>query len=124
MLTNVEYLQKFVKKHHYKDKIHVQCIGEITTENINTVIFDTCDIPSGVKIELDDIKYDIDSLLPEDVFYRWLEYIGSNKYVSYKYWMTKMDNKYFPIGVDNSEALRIKDSIYSKLNELKAKTWI
>ena len=123
--SNFEYIKRFVNKHKYKEQFRVQCYKTISTDNIKYVIFDKSDVPSGIKVSLEDIKYDIDTSLPNDVFYRWLEYRENNpeKNTSYIDWMTKMDNQYTPIGVDNSESGKLKDIIYNKLDELRNMKW-
>lgn len=125
MTSNLEYLQDFIQKHHYNNEIHVQCYKDLDYDSIKYVIFNKQDIPSETKINMEDIRYDIDTDLPEDVFYRWLEYINDkeNDEVSYIYWMTKMDNHYFPMNIDNSESEKMKTLIYDKLNELKNMRW-
>lgn len=124
MKSNVDYIREFVLKHHYNTQVHVQCHGGRHDYNIRMVIFDENDVPSKKEVSIDDIKYDIDSSLPEDVFYRWLEYCDENEDdVSYVYWMTKMDNKYFPMGVDTSELRHVKEQIYFKIDELKNMRW-
>lgn len=125
MFNNLDYLKEFVKKHHYDEKIHVQFNGVANCDNIKTVIFDKKNIPSERKIDIDDIKYDVDSSLPEDVFYRYLEYLDKSKSdVSYIYWMTKMDNHYEPMGIDNSESEKIRKIIYNKIEEIRKSKWI
>lgn len=125
MLSNREYLRQFIKKHHYDTNIRVQCYKEMTDDRIKTVVFNKKDIPSGKKVSIEDIRYDIDTMLPEDVFYRWLQYCDANpdSDVSYIHWMTKMDNKYQPMDLDVSESYKVRDMIYSKLNELKNNKW-
>ena len=125
MLTNRDYIRKFVLKHDYKqDMIHVQCLDSLSIDNIQTVVFNKEDIPSERKIPIDDIIYDIESELPKDVFFRYLEYIDKNDYVTYIYWMTKMDNKYEPMGMDKSESERVKKILYDAVEQIRNKTWI
>ena len=125
MKSNYDYIKEFIIKHNYKNKVKVQCFGNVGIDSIKTVIFDKTDIPSERKIDIEDIKYDIESLLPEDVFYRWLEYVENknNSYVSYIYWMTKMDNKYEPMGLDKSESEKLRKLIYNKIDELRNIKW-
>ena len=125
MKSNFEYLKEFVKKHNYSEQIHVQCYKSIGIDSIKTVVFDEKDIPSKRKIRIEDIRYDIDTSLPEDVFYRWLEYLNEdeNNDVTYIYWMTQMDNHYEPMGIDKSSSERVRKKIYDKLEEIKNMRW-
>ena len=88
-------------------------------------VYDEYDIPSKRKIRIEDIRYDIDTSLPEDVFYRWLEYLNEdeNNDVTYIYWMTQMDNHYEPMGIDKSSSERVRKKIYDKLEEMKNMRW-
>lgn len=124
LLTNKEYIQEFIKKHGYHSTITVQCYKSLNYDAIKTIVFDERDIPSKMKIDMEDIKYDVDSSLPNDVFYKWLEYRNTNENsnVSFIYWMTKMDNKYFP-DVDISDSLKMKEDVYKSINSLKSKRW-
>ena len=125
MKSNLDYIKDFISKHNYNEQIKVQCFKSVGIDSIKYVIFDKKDIPSGMRVDIEDIKYDIDTSLPEDVFYRWLEYLDKNKdnKVSYIYWMTKMDNKYEPIGIDKTESENFRKIIYDKLNEIKNMKW-
>ena len=125
MQSNYDYLKEFVKKHKYSPKFRVQCFRTVDYDSIRYVIFDKKDIPSGKKINMEDIRYDVISSLPEDVFYRYLEFCEKNpdKDISYVYWMTKMDNKYAPMGVDTSDSEKLRELIYSKIDEIKNMKW-
>ena len=125
MKSTFEYLKEFVNKHNYSEQIHVQCYKSIGIDSIKTVVFDEKDIPSKRKIRIEDIRYDIDTSLPEDVFYRWLEYLNEdeNNDVTYIYWMTQMDNHYEPMGIDKSSSERVRKKIYDKLEEMKNMRW-
>lgn len=125
MKSNYDYIKEFIVKHNYSNKVKVQCFKQMEVDNIKHVIFDEIDIPSGRKVNMEDIKYDIDSSLPEDVFYRWLEYVDkiNDEAITYIYWMTKMDNRYEPIGIDKSESEKMRHMIYDKLDEMKKMRW-
>lgn len=126
MQSNYEYLKEFVEKHKYRTSFKVQCFRTVGVDSIKSVIFDKKDVPSGKKISMEDIRYDIDSSFPEDVFYRYLEFCDANpdKDVSYIYWMTQMDNKYVPMGIDKSESEKLKKVLYESLNNFKKLKWI
>ena len=78
MKSNYEYIKEFVEKHKYKTNFKVQCFKSVDVDSIRSVIFDKDDIPSEKKISIEDIRYDIDSSFPEDVFYRYLEFCDKN----------------------------------------------
>ena len=126
MKSNYEYVTEFIEKHHYHTKIKVQCLGSVDSESIKTVEFDKRDIPSERKIKIEDIRFDIDSLLPEDVFYRWLEHVDNknNEYVDYMYWLTKTDHRYVPKSLENVSTENIKKLIYDKLEQIKKMRWV
>ena len=121
MMSVREYLDSFVKKHKFNKEITVRCFGGKTFDDIRSVVFNKEDIPSGKRISLEDIMYDVDSDLPADVFLRWLEYCDNHKdnEVSYIYWMTKMDNAYEPMNIDKHESEKFKEDIMSMVEKLK-----
>lgn len=123
MLKNTEYIDRFISKHHYDGHVHLQCHKTIDEDGIKSVIFSEKDVPGMRKISIDDIKYDIDSDLPEDVFYRYLEYLSGHDEVTYIYWMTEMDNRYFPMGIDTSASESIRREIYESLEDMKKMKW-
>lgn len=126
MKGNFDYIKEFVEKHHYDGSaLTVRCYGQVCHDNIRYVRFCEKDVSSPRYIHIDDIQYDINTQLPEDVFYRYLEYLDNNpeKEVSYIDWMTKMDNKYEPIGIDKSESEKLRKELFDKLEELKQQRW-
>lgn len=120
MESNFEYLKSFVKKHGYSEKIMIFCQGGTTLEHLKCVVFNKKDIPSGRKIDINDIKFDMDSDLPKDVFFRWLEYCDKSlEPKGYMYWLTKMNNKYQPMGVDKTELNIFKDEILGSVELIR-----
>lgn len=119
---NVEYLLDFVKKHSYSKQVTAGYSGGKTTEHIDYIIFNEKDIPSRKKVRMDDIRYDIDTNLPPDVFFRWLEYCDTHEdQPSYIYWMTKMANNYEPMGIDKSGSEEFRKELTNALNLIKDK---
>ena len=123
-LRNIDYLMDFVRKHGYNDKITAGYSGGNSSDHITYVIFDKKDIPSGKKILIEDIRYDIDTELPPDVFFRWLEYCETqdeDNQPTYIYWMTKMPNIYETIGLDKSGSEELKQKLESAVNLIRNK---
>lgn len=125
MRTNFDYIKEFVEKHHYDgSSLVVTCLGKACHDNIKAVRFSGKDIFPSRNISIDDIHYDIDSSLPEDVFYRYLEYLNKTESeMTYIDWMTKIDNRYEPMGIDKSESEKLKKEIFDKLDEMKRQRW-
>ena len=121
MLSNLEYLNEFIDKHNFNKVVDLRFNGVVHEDYIQSVKFNKNDIKSDYRVSLDDIKYDVDSDLPSDVFLRWIEYMDNGGDRNYIDWMTKMDNQYTPMGVDNSEGEKLKDLIMSTLDEMRKK---
>lgn len=60
-----EYVDNFVKKHSYSESEH-----DRPSEWVGTDVGDTVCI-GGMFINFDDIRYDIDNDIPEDLFEKW-----------------------------------------------------
>ena len=123
-LRNIEYLMDFVRKHGYDEKITAGYSGGRTPDHITYIVFNKKDIPSGKKIKIEDIRYDIDAELPPDAFFRWLEYCDKqdeDNQPTYIHWMTKMSNIYEPIGMDKSGSEELREKLESAINLIRNK---
>jgi hypothetical protein len=118
--NNIEYIKEFIKKHNYSPKITIQVVGEQLDENIVSVKFNKKDVKLDRTFKIDEIRYDIDTDLPDDVFFRYLEYLEKNEDdVDYIYWMTKMSNGYEPMDIDFSSRDQLLDEINQSLAYIK-----
>lgn len=119
MLSNLEYLNEFVDRHKFNKKVEIRFNGTVDENYIQSVKFNKEDIKSEYRVSLNDIKYDVDSDLPSDVFLRWIEYLDNGGDKSYIDWMTKMDNQYTPMGIDNSDGEKLREEVENALNTMK-----
>lgn len=120
MKSNLEYVRIFAKKHGYSLQVELFYQNGRTPDYLKYVKFDKKDIPiEDMLIDLDDIKYDVESEHPKDLFFRWVEYCEKNEKVGYKYWVTKMNNKYQPMDVDKSDMDKFINDIENSLGKLK-----
>ena len=101
-MTNVEYIFEFANKHEFP-KTECQIIFNgvkegtyPTDDDIVAVKFDE----SLVKNQLDikDIRFDIDSDFPEDVFFMWQQDLPE---VTFKEWIVM--GRYVPTIIQNAE---------------------
>ena len=101
-MTNVEYIFKFANKHNFpKTNCEVMFnsvggCGELHSndDNIISVKFDKSLVANEIKIE--DIRFDIDSDFPEDVFDIWQSDMPE---ISFKEWIAM--GRYIPTLVKN-----------------------
>ena len=101
-MTNVEYIFKFANKHNFpKTNCEVMFnsvggCGELHSndDNIISVKFDKSLVANEIKIE--DIRFDIDSDFPEDVFNIWQSDMPE---ISFKEWISM--GRYVPTIVQN-----------------------
>ena len=91
-MTNVEYIFLFAEKHNFPktecevvfDAIDDGSGNDIhtTDSDIISVKFDKCLVENEIKMS--DIRFDIDSELPEDVFHMWQK---DNPEMTFKGWI-------------------------------------
>ena len=105
-MTNLEYIFEFANKHNFPQsncEIMFNSIGGNTDvfaadDEIISVKFDKSLVENEIKIA--DIRFDIDSLLDEDIFFAWQK---DNPNISLKNWI-KMGS-YVPTDIKNIELL-------------------
>lgn len=112
-MTNVEYIFEFANKHNFPKtdcEVVFNIIDDGSGKDINTtdddiiaVRFDKSLVNNELKIE--DIKFDIDSNFPEDVFYMWQ---NDNPKMSFMGWIAL--GKYIPTIIKNADFFNELDS--------------
>ena len=123
-MNNVEYIFQFAEKHNFP-KTNCEVMFNTaddgrqdiytTDDDIISVKFDKSLVVNEIKME--DIRFDIDSSFPEDVFFKWQE---DEPDISFRAWILK--GKYIPTVVQNSEFFEELESltkeIETKLNSI------
>ena len=105
-MTNVEYIFEFANKHNFPKtecEVVFNAIDDgsgrdiyTTDDDIKSVIFDKSLVEREINIE--DIRFDIDTDLPEDVFYVWQK---DNPDMSFKGWIAM--GRYVPNIIQNAD---------------------
>jgi hypothetical protein len=121
-MTNIEYLFKFANKHNFpKTNCEVMFnsvggCGELYSndENIISVKFDESLFENEIKIE--DIRFDIDSDFPEDVFCNWQKDMPN---ISFKEWISM--GRYIPTIIQNVDFFDELDRLTNEV-EMKMKS--
>ena len=119
-MNNVEYIFQFAEKHNFP-KTNCEVMFNTaddgrkdiytTDDDIISVKFDKSLVANEIKME--DIRFDIDSSFPEDVFFKWQE---DEPDISFRAWILK--GKYIPTVVQNSEFF---DELESLTKEIETK---
>lgn len=120
-MTNVEYIFLFAEKHNFP-KTECEVVFNIpdtdatqdiyaTDDDIRSVKFDKSLVDNEITIE--DIRFDIDSDFPEDVFFMWQK---DNPEISFRGWIAM--GKYIPTIIKNTEFLNELD-VLTKEIEMK-----
>jgi hypothetical protein len=109
-MTNVEYIFEFANKHNFPKtecEVVFNAVDDgsgrdiyTTDYDIKAVRFDKSLVENEIKME--DIRFDIDTNLPEDVFHSWQ---SDNPDVSFKSWIAM--GRYVPIVEKNAEFLAV-----------------
>lgn len=123
-MTNVEYIFEFANKHNFPKtecEVVFNAVDDgsgrdiyTTDDDIKAVRFDKSLVENEIKME--DIRFDIDTNLPEDVFYAWQ---SDNPDVSFKGWIAM--GRYVPIVEKNAEFFEELDSVTKEI-QMKLET--
>ena len=105
-MTNVEYIFEFANKHNFPKtecQVMFNAIDDGSGRDINTtdddilsVKFDKSLVANEIRME--DIRFDIDSQFPEDVFHVWQK---DNPEMSFKGWIAM--GRYVPTLIQNAD---------------------
>lgn len=105
-MTNVEYIFEFANKHDFPKsecEVMFNAVDDgsgndiyTTDDDIVAVKFDESIVENEIKIE--DIRFDIDSDFPEDVFFMWQKDMPE---VSFRTWISL--GRYVPTIIQNTE---------------------
>ena len=117
-MTNIEYIFEFANKHNFpKSECEVvfNAVDDgsgrdiyTTDDDIRAVRFDKSLVENEIKME--DIRFDIDSDFPEDVFSMWQK---DNPEISFKGWIAM--GKYIPTIIQNADFLNELDSLTKEI---------
>ena len=123
-MTNVEYIFLFADKHNFPKtecEVVFNAVDDgsgrdiyTTDDDIIAVRFDKSLVANEIKME--DIRFDIDTDLPEDVFYSWQ---SDNPDISFKGWIAM--GRYVPIVAKNAEFFEELDSVTKEI-QMKLET--
>ena len=105
-MTNVEYIFLFAEKHNFPKttcEVVFNAIDDGSGRDINTtdddiisVKFDKSLVENEIRME--DIRFDVDSQFPEDVFHMWQK---DNPEMSFKGWIAM--GRYVPTLIQNAD---------------------
>ena len=117
-MTNVEYIFLFAEKHNFP-KSDCEVVFNAVDDGSGKDIYTTDDDILAVRfdknlveneIRMEDIRFDIDSDFPEDVFSMWQK---DNPEISFREWMAM--GKYIPTIIQNADFLYELDSLTKEI---------
>ena len=115
-MTNIEYIFIFADKHNFPK---TECEVIFNSVNGNTDLFAADDDIISVKFEkslveneikIDDIRFDIDSNFPEDVFFAWQK---DDPTISFKSWIAL--GRYIPTIIQNADYFDELDALTKEI---------
>lgn len=117
-MTNVEYIFLFAEKHNFPKtncEVVFNAIDDgsgrdihTTDSDIKSVKFDKSLVENEISIE--DIRFDVDSQFPEDVFFMWQK---DEPNISFRSWISL--GKYVPVIIQNTEFFDELDSLTKQI---------
>lgn len=117
-MTNVEYIFEFANKHNFPKtecQVMFNAIDDgsgndihTTDDDIIAVRFDKSLIAN--EIQMGDIRFDIDSNFPEDVFYMWQK---DEPEISFREWISL--GRYMPTIIQNTEFFDELDALTKQI---------
>ena len=123
-MTKIEYIFEFANKHNFPKtecEVVFNAIDDgsgrdiyTTDDDIKAVRFDKSLVENEIKIE--DIRFDIDTNLPEDVFNSWQ---NDNPEMSFKGWIAM--GRYVPIIEKNADFFNELDMLTKEI-QMKLET--
>lgn len=117
-MTNVEYIFLFAEKHNFP-KTECEVVFNTVDDGSGRDIYTTDDDIIAVRfdknlveneIKMEDIRFDIDSDFPEDVFSMWQK---NNPEMTFKGWIAM--GKYVPTIIQNADFLNELDSLTKEI---------
>ena len=112
-MKNIDYLTEFFKKHNLTGKVRIKYSSSIILdEYISDIIFENGDV-----VNINDIRFDIDSDFPNDIFDQWI-IIRREEDISLLDWL-KNNTHYFPKNIDNSSVEEYKKELESVVDDIK-----
>jgi hypothetical protein len=117
-MTNIEYIFEFANKHNFPKTECEVVFNAIdggsgkdirtTDDSIISVKFDKSLVENEIKIE--DIRFDIDSNFPEDVFFMWQK---DDPKISFKGWIAM--GRYVPTIIQNADFFNELDDLTKEI---------
>ena len=117
-MTNLEYIFLFAEKHNFP-KSDCEVVFNAVDDGSGKDIYTTDDDILAVRfdknlveneIRMEDIRFDIDSDFPEDVFSMWQK---DNPEISFREWIAM--GKYIPTIIQNADFLYELDSLTKEI---------
>lgn len=117
-MTNVEYIFLFAEKHNFP-KTECEVVFNAVDDGSGNDIYTTDDDIIAVRfdkslveneIKMDDIRFDIDSDFPEDVFSMWQK---DEPEMSFKGWIAM--GRYVPTIIQNADFLNELDTLTKEI---------
>ncbi len=117
MLSNIEYIHKFAEKHNFP-KTECEVVFNAVDDGREVIYANESDIISVKfdkslvenEIKMDDIRFDVDSEFPEDVFFEWQK---DDPEASFKEWIVM--GRYMPAIIKNSEYFDELDTLTKEI---------
>lgn len=112
-MKNIDYLELFFKKHNLSGRITVKYSSRTAIDDyMSDVTFE-----NGENVSINDIIFDIDSDLPDDIFDKWIEARKEND-ISLPEWI-QTDMHYLPKDMDTSSVEEFQKEVTTIIDDVK-----
>ena len=113
-MKNIDYLELFFKKHNLPGKVTIKYSSPSVIDEYMSHIT----LENGDVIHINDIIFDIESKLPEDIIEQWLEKKREQPELTLQDWM-QTDIHYIPKDIDVSSVKEYQEEMNEIVNTVK-----
>ena len=114
-MRNIEYLDKFFRKHKLSGKVRIKYTNAIRLDDYMSDII----LEDGTEINIHDVIFDVDSEFPPQVAEKWMKEKEGD--ISLVDWIKANPNSYMTFDFDRSSVIAYQRELEELVNGVKEK---